>query len=182
MSNDRSNDRLLVNSVLRGEKERYSDIVRRYTSAVFAAAMSITRQRETALELTQQTFVRAYERLAFFRSDNLKGWLLTITYHLSINFLARENRHKSISVEGAPEMVDSQYSPEHEERLQLMERAIDALPIDDRDIIRMYYYSRLSTKEIAEQTKMTQSNVLVRLHRIRDRLRRELEKKIYDTD
>jgi RNA polymerase sigma-70 factor (ECF subfamily) len=55
-----------------------------------------------------------------------------------------------------------------------MEQAIGQLPEQDQTIIRLHYYQQQKTDEIAQQTGLSQSNVLVRLHRIRDRLRRSL--------
>ncbi len=169
-------DRQLVNRVLAGDKECFSELVRRYSSAVYAAVLNLTKRRETSMELTQQTFVRAYERLEYFRSESMKGWLLTIAYHLALNVLERERLHRNIPAEGADVLEAEHYSAEHEQRLQAMERAIATLPADDRDIIRQHYFLGASTKEIAERKQMTQSNVLVRLHRIRARLKEQIER------
>jgi RNA polymerase sigma-70 factor (ECF subfamily) len=53
-----------------------------------------------------------------------------------------------------------------------MEKAVETLPEQDRQLIRMHYYQQVKTDEIARQTGLSQSNVLVRLHRIRDKLRK----------
>ncbi len=168
-------DRQLVDSILKGNREHYSEVVRRHTSAVFSATLSLTKRREMARELTQQTFVRAYERLDCFRSDNLKGWLLSIAYHLALSTLAQEKRHCTSPVEDTEAVADEDYSEEHEQRLQRMESAIGQLTPSDRDIIRLHYYEHLTTKQIAERKAMTQSNVLVRLSRIREQLRKQIE-------
>ena len=67
------------------------------------------------------------------------------------------------------------YSAEHEEMLVRMERAIDRLPDADRRLIELHYYKHLSTKEIAADTGLSMANVLVRLHRIRERLKKQIE-------
>ena len=56
-----------------------------------------------------------------------------------------------------------------------MERAISTLPEAERRLIEMYYNRQLSTKDIAATTGMTQANVLVKLHRIRERLKKIME-------
>ncbi len=176
-------DREIVNSILAGDKEKFSVLVRRYTSDVLACVMSLTKRKELSIELTQQTFVRAYERLEYFRSESLKGWLLTIAWHLATDVLDAEKRRRNVPVERIGDAIEEQYSAEHEQQLQSMERAIEALPADDRDIIRMHYFEKRQTKEIAAKKGISQSNVLVRLHRIRERLRTELEKrKRYETN
>ena len=55
-----------------------------------------------------------------------------------------------------------------------MEQAIGELPEQDRTIIQMHYYEHCKTDDIARATGLSQSNVLVRLHRIRERLRKAL--------
>ena len=53
-----------------------------------------------------------------------------------------------------------------------MDRAIERLTADERNIIEMHYYQKLKTKEIAELTGQSESNILVRLHRIRAKLKK----------
>lgn len=66
------------------------------------------------------------------------------------------------------------YTAEHEERLMLMDRAIDALPEADQMLLRLHYYEHFTTAEIARRMGLSQANVLVRLHRIRARLKKEI--------
>ena len=60
-----------------------------------------------------------------------------------------------------------------------MDRAIASLPEDERLIIELHYYQKLKVKDIAEQTGQSQSNILVRLHRIRAKLKTMIE---YEAD
>jgi RNA polymerase sigma-70 factor (ECF subfamily) len=76
---------------------------------------------------------------------------------------------------GANAVAESEYSDEHEQRLQAMDKAIGKLPEQDRQIIMLHDNKRGKTDEIAALLHLSQSNVLVKLHRIRERLRRNLE-------
>ena len=135
-------DRELVNRVLNDRHQQsFAEIVSRYSGMVFSKALSVVHREELAKEVAQQTFIRAYERLAYWRKDSLGPWL---------------------------------DDPDREALLQRMEQAIGQLPEQDQTIIRLHYYQQQKTDEIAQQTGLSQSNVLVRLHRIRDRLRRSL--------
>ena len=170
-------DRELANKVISDNDQRcFAEIVRRYSGMVFSKTLSVVRREELAKEVTQQTFVRAYERLACWRNDSLGPWLTTIAMHTALNELERERRSRptALSALEKPGNVNTSsqdYDAEHENRLQCMEKAIAALPEQDRQIIRLHYYERVKTDEIARRTGLSQSNVLVRLHRIRDRLR-----------
>lgn len=162
-------DRELANKVLREHNQQcFAEIVRRYSGMVFSKALGIVKREELAKEIAQQTFVRTYERLAYWRGDSLGPWLAAIAMHLALNELEHEKR----LVQSVP--VADEYDPEREVLLQRMEQAIELLPEQDRQIIRLHYYEQKKTDEIARFTGLTQTNVLVRLHRIRERLRRTL--------
>ena len=72
------------------------------------------------------------------------------------------------------DMLADNFDREHEERLQSMEQALRDLPEADQRLIRLHYYEQRRTAEIAEMMGLTQQNVLVRLHRIRERLKQRL--------
>ena len=59
-------------------------------------------------------------------------------------------------------------------QLQQMEAAIAQLPEQDQQLLRLHYYEQRHTADIARQTGLSQSNVLVRLHRIRERLKKAM--------
>lgn len=162
-------DRELVNRVLRdGHQQSFAEIVSRYSGMVFSKALSVVHREELAKEVAQQTFIRAYERLAYWRKDSLGPWLAAIAMHLALNELERERR------QAHPVPATDDYDSDREALLQRMEQAIGQLPDQDQTIIRLHYYEQQKTDEIAQQTGLSQTNVLVRLHRIRDRLRRSL--------
>lgn len=173
-------DRELANKVIRDNDQRcFAEIVRRYSGIVFSKTLSVVRREELAKEVTQQTFIRAYERLACWRNDSLGPWLTTIAMHTALDELERERRNRPTALSAMEKTVkdnasSQDYDAEHENRLQCMEKAIAALPEQDRQIIRLHYYQRVKTDEIARLTGLSQTNVLVRLHRIRDKLRKML--------
>ena len=163
-------DRELVNKVLgNGDQRCFAEIVKRYSGMVFSKTLSIVRREELAKEVTQQTFIRAYERLAYWRNDSLGPWLVTIAIHTALNELERERKTRGNNI---PSSSASEYDADHESLLQRMEKAVDTLPEQDRQLIRLHYYQQVKTEEIARQTGLSQSNVLVRLHRVRDKLRK----------
>lgn len=163
-------DRELANKVLcDGHQQSFAEIVSRYSGMVFSKAIAIVRREDLAKDVAQQTFIRAYERLSYWRTDSLGPWLAAIAMHTALNELERERR----SAQPVPAAAD--YDPDRELLLQRMEQAISQLPEQDQTIIRLHYFKQQKTDAIARQTGLSQANVLVRLHRIRERLRRALE-------
>lgn len=163
-------DKELVRDVLQANNQRsFAEIVSRYSGMVFSKALGIVKREDLAKDVAQQTFIKAYERLAYWRSENLGPWLVSIAMHTALNELEREQRNRRLSVE------ENDYDEGRERLLQRVEQAIDALPEQDSQIVKMHYFEQKKTDEIARLTGLSQSNVLVRLHRIRDRLRKRLE-------
>ena len=171
----RMEDRLIVDNILRsGRTQLFSLIVKKYGSAVYAKALAITKDAEEAKEIAQQTFVKAYQQLNDWQTTQLGPWLIAIAAHLSLNALEKAKRKQSVDADQV-QIPDETYSQEREEQLQRMERAISQLPPQDQKIIRLYYYNKVKTEDIAKALHLSQSNILVRLHRIRERLKKQLQ-------
>lgn len=168
-------DKSLVNNILRsGDTRSFAELVQRYSGMVFSKALGVVHDEELAAEVLQQTFVKAYDRLDTWRGERLGPWLVTIALHTSLDLLSKYRRRRAVSIDGVPESLappDEIYSPEREEQLQRMERAIAQLSDSDRQLLELHYYQQQKTETIARHLGLTQSNVLVRLHRIRERLK-----------
>ena len=168
-------DKVIVDSILRsGRTQLFSLIVKKYGSTVYAKALAIIKDAEEAKEIAQQTFVKAYQQLEDWQGTQLGPWLVAIACHLSLNALEKAKRKHSVDAEQV-QIPDEAYSEEREERLQRMEKAIGELPPQDQQIIRLYYYNKVKTEDIAQALHLSQSNILVRLHRIRERLKKQLQ-------
>ncbi len=168
-------DKELVSQILRsGDTRPFAQLMQRYSGMVFSKAMGVVHSDELAAEVTQQTFIRAYDRLDTWRGERFGPWLLTIAMHVALNLLDKERRRRTSSLDDLHEtdspLLDG-YSPEREQQLQRMEQAIAQLPDTDRQLLELHYYQQQKTDAIARHMGLTQSNVLVRLHRIRERLK-----------
>ena len=191
----RMTDRELAQEVtLHGSHKAFAEIVHRYSSMVFSKAIGVMHSEDGAAEVTQQTFVRAYEHLDAWRGTQLGPWLSAIATHTALKLLDKERRRPTTSLDALPSIALSDshldsgdspsialgdsvaestpYSDEHEARLQQMEAAIASLPEADQQLLRLHYYEQQRTADIARLTGLSQSNVLVKLHRIRERLKK----------
>ena len=177
-------DRELAQQVIQGNHSAFAEIVHRHSGMVFSKALGVMHTEEEAAEVTQQTFVRAYESIDAWRGQELGPWLAVIAVHTALKLLDKERRRHTTSLDDLPPRTldaadsvlggfaaDSSYSEEHEARLQQMEAAIAALPEQDQQLLQLHYYKQLKTSDIARRTGLSQSNVLVKLHRIRERLK-----------
>ncbi len=142
---------LIENSLL-GDKESFARIVRRYQNRIFAFVMRMTANRENALDLTQDTFVAAYENLDRFRGESsLSTWLFQIAANRTKNFLK-----KSVRETGLPEgyeqrsdinRPDTDYAKSEIERH--LREAIIALPEKQRMVFTLRYYDQMKFTDIA---------------------------------
>lgn len=168
-------DKSLVRQILQsGDSRPFAQLMQRYSGMVFSKAIGMVRSEELAAEVTQQTFIKAYDRLDTWSGEHLGPWLITIAMHTALNLLDKERRRRTSSLDDVQETADrptDTYSAEREEQLQRMERAIAQLSDTDRQILELHYYQQMKTDAIARHIGLTQSNVLVRLHRIRERLK-----------
>lgn len=83
-------DAQLVDAVLAGDREAFSDLVRRYERAVRACALVVVRDRHKAEDVAQDSFVAAFTKLATLRDGAMFGpWVLRIARHQGIQWLRR---------------------------------------------------------------------------------------------
>ena len=72
-------DRQIVQRIITyGDTKSFALIVRKYSPIVLSKALGIVKDRELAAEITQQTFIRAYDRLDTWQGQKLGPWLTTI--------------------------------------------------------------------------------------------------------
>lgn len=168
-------DREIVEEILtKGRTQCYAEIVRQYSGLVYSKALSVTKREELASEVAQQTFVKAYEQLALWCGQQMGPWLVTIAIHTALHILDKEKRRKEVPTEKLNDALEDSFDSEREEQIQRMEQAISELPEQEQELIQRHYYKQEKTADIARHTGLSQQNVLVKLHRIREKLRTRL--------
>jgi RNA polymerase sigma-70 factor (ECF subfamily) len=186
VAEDKSDERL-VTEAQSGVSESFDELVRRYQHRVYAIAYRMVYNREDALDICQETFIRAYGSLPKYRpSGSFRQWLFTIATNLSIDHLRRVRRRPSQAVED--QMLDLEalsasllstdgparevYAREIGAAIRL---AVDGLSDKQKTVFVMRYYEGLSLKEISEIIDCTLGSVKVHLFRATRKLRNELE-------
>jgi RNA polymerase sigma-70 factor (ECF subfamily) len=152
-----------------------------YVDALYGYAMVLTRNRAEAEDLVQETYVRALEAAGRLRQNsNIKGWLFTILRNLWFNQLRkRRNGPAIVEMDGDDHTADSLVGnarDAHEilvsnEDSDIVRSAINALPIEFREIILLREFEELSYQEIADVLGCPAGTVMSRLGRARAKLR-----------
>jgi len=93
---ERDDDGALVERAKGGSQEAFGLLVRRHQDRAFAVAFRVVRQREDALDIAQEAFVRAYQSLAGFKGEaKFSTWLHRIVVNLALDHLRRQPHHEA---------------------------------------------------------------------------------------
>jgi RNA polymerase sigma-70 factor (ECF subfamily) len=182
----------IVRRVLDGEEELFETLVRRYQGRVVSHVTRMVGSREDALDLAQEIFLKVFQALDRFNpAYKFSTWLFRIAGNAAIDHL-RKRRPKTVPLEppdpegGTPPYPAEQRSTwldpygelRNTERGQAIQRAIQELPPDFRELIALRHFAGLSYEEIALVKKMPLGTVKNKLFRARvvlkDRLAGEL--------
>jgi RNA polymerase sigma factor (sigma-70 family) len=175
-------DNHYISQVIAGNTASYAVLINRHKDLVFTIAMNITRSREDAEEVAQDAFLKAFQKLAGFRQESsFQTWLYRIAYNEAISKI-RKNKMKLLDLQeeimgNIPEEAiqeDVAGLDEQEQKL-VISKILDKLPEIDRVIVTLFYLENHPVTEISEITGLGESNVKVRLHRVRKRIYSELQ-------
>jgi RNA polymerase sigma-70 factor (ECF subfamily) len=163
-----------------GDGRAFSLLVERYQRRVVGVAQAVVHNPDDAVELAQETFVRAYENLAKFESrSSFSTWLYRIAANLAIDFRRREGRHTVLRGEEAENELDRLPSArgnsfQETARGELHKRINDALgelTPEHRTVILLREVEGLSYDEISDVLQCPRGTVMSRLHYARNRLK-----------
>lgn len=143
----------VIQRVLAGETAAFDALVRRYQEEIYWLAYRMTRNKEDAKDLAQETFVSAYRSLGTFRGQSrLSTWLYRIAMNQCLNHLKSAARQDPAEVNGhlADPREDSLAVLLADERDRALADAIEALPPQQKATLILRVHQGLSHKEIAE--------------------------------
>jgi len=178
-------DQLYIDKVINGDASAFAYLVDNYKNMVFSLAYKMTKNKEEAEEVSQDTFIKAFKNLSNFKGDSkFSTWLYRICYHTTLDAI-KKNKKNNYTFE-INEVTYNQIQSvetilqgiERKERSVIMDKCLMKLPDEERSILWMFYYDELSLKEIIEVTNLSEANLKVKLHRARKKLLTIVEKNI----
>ena len=179
---EQEQDSICINKVLGGERNAFAYLVDKYKTMVFTLALQITKDREEAEEVAQNTFIKAFQSLKGFQGKaKFSSWLYRIVYNTAISHLRKKEKGRiSLDETNIPETLYIESKKNHEslsmdERKKYLEVAMDSLDQDERMFIILYYYEERELDEIAQIAGLTKTNTKVRLFRARKKMLMVLE-------
>ena len=178
---DARSDMEIVALVLGGNPAAYSVILERYRNYVFTIVSKYIASRETAEEVAQDVFLKAYRFLADFNGQSkFSTWLYTIANNTALSHLRRKGLN-TINLEPAiMEQIDHSVPAANvidaKTEKKMIQQAMAKLPAEDARILTLYYLADQSVEEIAGILGIASGNVKIRLFRARSKMKAVLEK------
>lgn len=150
-----------------------SGAVETYSDTIYRIAYNITCNREDALDVCQDVFLRLIKNKHKIRDDtHLKAWLIRTCINCAKSNASQSYKKHRVSIENADKLS---YCDSHDSMIELVFR----LPEKYRTVIHLFYYNRLDISEIANALSLTKSGVKSRLARGRAMLKDIIEKENY---
>ena len=173
----------IIREVLDGDANAFEDIVREYERNVYNIALRMSGDREDALDISQESFLKAYHSLRSFRGDSkFSVWLYRIVSNTCLDFLRERKRRAEVPLvrgddEGEAEQTeipDESLAPEAllERKLtrEAVRRALLSLPEDQRKILLLREIQGFSYEEIGKILSLESGTVKSRIFRARRKL------------
>ena len=179
----RNDDVALIQRILAGDENAFESLVRKYQKQVHALAFRKVGNFQTAEDITQETFLRVYQKLATLNDPTkFSGWLYAIVNHLCIAW-HRKNRLQTESLQEIhiSEIETDVYSryvaSEHakttaEAQPDLVRKLLTKLKENDREVITLHYFEEMTSSEIGKHLGVPENTVKSQLHRARQQLKK----------
>jgi RNA polymerase sigma-70 factor (ECF subfamily) len=168
---------LLIDRVLSGETNLYTELVNRYKSYVYTISLKVLLIRPEAEEAAQDSFIKAFHGLkSFNKQSKFSTWLYRIAFNTAISY-KRKNRQAFQSIDHTM-IANSQEDTgnlEKTDKKKFLNEAMAKLNEADRTALSLFYLQEFSLEEIGKITGMQPNAVKVKLHRARLRVADELK-------
>jgi len=173
------NERSLIHRAQKGDHDAFAALVEEHQRYVYNLALRVVKDENEALDLTQETFVRAWTALPNFKGQSqFRTWLYRIVTNLCYNRLP--NLRRSLNdlgddvMEDIPQFDNPAYEIESSETRKYLHQAIDNLDANYKLLITLRYQHELSYDEIASTLNLPLGTVKTGIFRAKEQLRKSL--------
>lgn len=176
-------DAALVREAQQGDLEAFEELVARHRDKIYARAYSMLRNEDDAVDLSQEAWVKGWQRLAQFQGDSSFGtWMTRVVINLCLDHLRKQKRQRSESIEALDEesggverqMPVLEANPtaglERQELRERIDRALSQLSHEHRTVLVLHEFQEMEYKEIAKTMGCSIGTVMSRLFYARRKL------------
>jgi RNA polymerase sigma-70 factor (ECF subfamily) len=160
----------------RGDMRAFEELVARHRDKIYARAFSMIRNEEDAIDLSQEAWVKAWQRLKQFQGDSsFLTWMTRIVINLCLDRLRKMKRERAESIENLEEesggverqmptvTVNPTERLERSELRQRIDKALGQLSYEHRTVLILHEFEDLEYKEIAKRMQCSIGTVMSRL-------------------
>ncbi|HEY3404533.1 MAG TPA: RNA polymerase sigma factor [Ohtaekwangia sp.] len=192
MIDNRLSDSQLVSLYQNGNEEAFEMLLHRHKSKLYTAIYLIVKDRYTAEDLLQETFVKAINTIRggrYNEEGKFQPWISRIAHNLAIDHFRRNKRYPEIILEDGSRVFNSiEFAEESMESKQVLRDTrtklrdfIKELPVEQKQVLIMRHYLQMSFQEIAERTGVSINTALGRMRYALINLRKKMIKhRAYD--
>lgn len=171
MNNNKLTDSELISLIIRGDIDMYSYIIERYENKLLRYAIFLLKDYDTASDLVQETFIKAYTNLRSFNlTKQFSPWIYRILHNEAINAIKRNK--KVTNIDDADEKNDNLHVNfntdkmiDHELLKSGLCKCLDKLDIKYREAVILFYFNNLKYEQIGEILRLPTSTVGIRIKR-----------------
>ena len=178
------NDTELIHQVLRGNQDAFGPLIKKYQKGVHALVWRKIGDFHIAQEITQDAFLKAYQKLGTLKNHNqFPGWLYVIAANLCADWFRKTSLpEQSLEITDPNEvtqvsysryMAEQQATDADEARREVVKKLLQKLPESERTVMTLYYLGEMTIKTISEFIGVSPNTVKSRLSRARNRLKKE---------
>jgi RNA polymerase sigma-70 factor (ECF subfamily) len=169
-----SDEKQLLEQAQLGDKSAFGQLIDLHKDKVINIAYKLSDNYEAAQDIAQESFIKAYTKLSSFKKEaSFMTWLYRITYNTACNYL-RKNKVKTLFLHENI-AADQKDTPEESELKDIVNEAVEILPMKLKAVVVLRDYEGLSYKEIAQVIKRPVGTVESRLARARAKLKELLD-------
>ena len=178
-----SDDEALVRAAQKGDMGAFEELVARHRDKIYARAHSMMRNEDEALDLSQDAWVKGWQRLRQFQGDSsFATWMTRIVINLCLDRLRKLQRQHAESIEGMDEesggverqmpvvTVNPTEGLERAELRQRIDEALAQLSEAHRTVLILHEFEEMEYKEIAKMMGCSMGTVMSRLFYARRRM------------
>ena len=151
------------------KKEEYlNSVMEKYSNMVYRLALARTRKKEDAEDVFQEVFLRISKKIPEFENENHeKAWFIRVTINVTKNLLSSGWFRNIVALDQEIKFEDEKENTIYYEVLNLSSKY--------RTVIHLFYYEKLSIKEISELLNTNENTIKTRLARAKETLKSKLE-------
>jgi RNA polymerase sigma-70 factor (ECF subfamily) len=170
-----------VEEALHGNVDAFGGLIKKYERPIFNLMARTAGGLEEAADLSQEAFLKAYEKLHTYHGNNqFFSWLYAVSLNLARDFLRKKKRGAGIFRESdgsdrfrEPRVPDA-LQGDFEEEMKHIYKTLETLPLDYREALILRYRQDLPVKEVAAGLGISVSGAKMRIHRGLEQLRHKI--------